>query len=98
MCVVSTTLRHNFLYSEAAASVTANGVQNYANLSFVVRVPQQAVMYTPNVSEVLKFAWIQYAAFFIIVAFLMHRLSSFVFRNQLLHAYTTVDVMSNKSD
>ena len=74
------------------------GAPSYVNISMVVRIPEQAVLYTPAVSEVLKYAWIQYIAFFIITTFLLHRLTSFVFRNQLLHAYTTVDVMSNKSD
>ena len=40
--------------------------------------------YSPNTSEVLKFAWIQYIAFFAIVAFLLFRINSFIFRHQVI--------------
>ncbi len=78
----------------SAASVS----QKYFNATFVIRIPEQSVRYIPGVSEVLKFAWIQFMSFFIITTFLLHRLTSFVFRNQLLHSYSVVDVMSNKND
>jgi hypothetical protein len=39
--------------------------------------------YTPPVSAVLKNAWIQYIAFFVVVAFLLFRLNSFVFRHKV---------------
>jgi hypothetical protein len=94
--VDTTNVRRNFAYADASMGNVA-GASNFVNVSIVLRVPEQAVLYTPAASEVLKSAWIQYISFFIIISFLLHRLTSFVFRNQLLHSYTTVDVMSNKS-
>ena len=44
--------------------------------------------YTPNVSEVLKVAWVQYMAFFIVVAFLLYRLNAFIFRHRVRALYT----------
>lgn len=72
--------------------------QRVFNATITLRIPEAAVRYTPAVSEVLKSAWIQYISFFIITSFLLHRLTSFVFRNQLIHSYGVVDVMSNKND
>lgn len=92
----STGLKINYALADTATPYVANA-QSYVNFTAVIRIPEQAVLYTPAVSEVLKFAWIQYISFFVITAFLLHRLTSFVFRNQLLHSYVTVDVMSNKA-
>jgi hypothetical protein len=39
--------------------------------------------YTPAVSEVLKFAWVQYMAFFFVVAFLLFRLNAFIFKHRV---------------
>lgn len=41
------------------------------------------ISYTPAVSEVLKFAWIQYMSFFFVVAFLLYRLNAFIFRHRV---------------
>lgn len=40
--------------------------------------------FSPPTSEVLKFAWIQYIAFFAVISFLLTRLSSFLFRHQVM--------------
>jgi len=39
--------------------------------------------YTPTISSVLKFAWIQYMSIFVVVAFLLFTLNSFIFRHQV---------------
>ncbi len=41
------------------------------------------IRYTPSVSEVIKYAWIQYIAMFAVVSFLLFRLNSFVFRHKV---------------
>eukprot|EP00741_Cyanophora_paradoxa_P005710 tig00000903_g5534.t1 len=53
-------------------------------LFLTVRVPPQTVRYQPEVWEVLKFAWIQYAAVLLFVWYLTSVARDFVFRNQLL--------------
>ena len=42
------------------------------------------IRYTPGASEVLKFAWIQYMSFFLVIAFVLFRLNEFVFRHQVI--------------
>lgn len=50
--------------------------------------------YTPPMSEVLKWAWIQYMSFFAVVSFLLFRLNSFVFRHQVnVNAFLHVVIM-----
>ena len=71
---------------------------HYFNATISLRVPQQQVWYTPGVSEVLKWAWVQYVSLFVVVSFLVNRLSSFVFRHQLLHTYSTADILTEKLD
>ena len=44
--------------------------------------------FSPPTSEVLKFAWIQYIAFFAVISFLLTRLSSFLFRHQVMEFMT----------
>lgn len=39
--------------------------------------------YTPPVSEVLQWAWVQYMAVFIPVAFMLYRLNGFLLRNKV---------------
>lgn len=70
----------------------------FFNASLVIRIPTQAIRYTPQVTTVLKDAWIQYVSFFIVVAFLLFRLNSFVFRHKILHTYATADVVYEKMD
>jgi len=70
----------------------------YFNASMVIRVPFQPVRFTPPVSTVLKNAWIQYISFFIVVAFCLFRLNSFVFGHKLLHTYAASDIVYEKMD
>ena len=70
----------------------------YVNATIILRIPEQPVRYTPPVSEVLKFAWIQYISFFAVISFLLFRLNSFVFRHQLIHTYAVNDVQHEKFD
>jgi len=94
---LSTTFSQTYAVAEHAfsGSTLTNDI-NYFNATIQIRVPEQQVWYTPGVSEVLKWAWIQYVSFFVVVSFLVHRLSSFVFRHQLLHTYSTADIITEK--
>lgn len=40
--------------------------------------------YTPPLSAVVKFAWVQYMSFFIVVAFLLYQINSFVFGHKVM--------------
>ncbi len=70
----------------------------YFNMTITLRVPEQPIWYTPNASEVLKWAWMQYISFFVVVGWLLFRLNSYVFRHQLLPTYPVADIVNEKMD
>ena len=51
--------------------------------------------FSPPTSEVLKFAWIQYIAFFAVISFLLTRLSSFLFRHQVMEFMTYYIILNH---
>jgi hypothetical protein len=73
------------------------GNRNF-NATITLRIPHQPIWITPSISEVLKDAWIQYVSFFIANAFLLYRISSFVFRYKLLDTYNSADIIAEKMD
>lgn len=68
---------------QLGAGVADVGSVPYFQANAIIRIPEQPVWYMPPVSEVLKFAWIQYLALFALVAFLLSRLNSFVFGHRV---------------
>ena len=68
------------LYSDSLKKPTDG---HYFNASVTIRIPESPIRYTPEMSVVLKDAWIQYIAFFAVISFLVFRLNSFVFRYQV---------------
>lgn len=82
---------------QQATSWGGNGVTMF-NASITIRIPQQPVRYFAPPSVLLATAWVQYVAFFIVVAFAMFRVNSFVFRNQLLRTYPVADIVYEKMD
>ncbi|CAK8993032.1 Transmembrane protein 231 [Durusdinium trenchii] len=60
-------------------------------LNFTMRVPRDTVLYTPGVPEVLKTAWIQFFAIFVLFAVLLAVLQSFVFTNQVLESVVAAE-------
>lgn len=91
---LSMVYQHNY----QQATGWAGSASTLFNASLTVRIPQQQVRYTPPASAVLAFAWIQYMSFFIVVAFVLYRVNSFIFRNQLLSTYPVADVIYEKMD
>ncbi len=65
-------------------------------LTLTLHINHQDVLYTPPVSEVVQQGWIKYLAVFLIVWYLIDKLCSFVFWNQLVetrvidHPYKTL--------
>jgi transmembrane protein 231 len=58
---------------------------------FTVRIPQQKVMFVPTVSEMLKFAWIQYLSVAFIVYVLATYSADFVFSYQVVETSSRLD-------
>mmetsp|Transcript_39131 Transcript_39131/g.100214 ORF Transcript_39131/g.100214 Transcript_39131/m.100214 type:complete len:352 (-) Transcript_39131:602-1657(-) len=52
-------------------------------LKLTVRIPYQVVRYTPGTIEVLKFAWVQFLALFLVVTFIASWLRNFLFRERI---------------
>ena len=94
---LSTVFSSTYEYSLPPAGNTGIDLSTF-NATLVLRVPKQAIRYTPGASEVLKFAWLQYISFFIVVAFVLFRLNAFIFRHQLIYAYGVSDIVVEKMD
>ena len=71
--------------------LSPSSAENAFNLSMIIRVPVQPMRYDPPVSQILKQAWIQYLAFFLVTAFLLSRLNTFLYSNQLLKSFAVSD-------
>ena len=95
---VSTTFNPTFVVASRAPQITLDPAVRQFNMKITMRIPQQGIKYTPSVSEVLKYSWMQYIAFFAVVSFVLFRLSSFVFRHQLLYTYSVADIVTEKMD
>ena len=68
-----------------------HGAYAHFNLTMVLRVPQQDILYTPTASEVLKDAWLKYLAIFVVVKYLLEFFASFVAYNQLVDTTMRVE-------
>jgi transmembrane protein 231 len=83
-----------------SAAVTASQGSDMKSLTATInlRMPEQTVWFTPGVSEIFKWAWIQYLSMFAVVWFLLSRLSDFIFRHQLIYAKCSTDIVYEKLD
>ena len=98
-CIVSVSFTPTYKSTERDTNAPSidQGNRNF-NATITLRIPHQPIWITPSISEVLKDAWIQYVSFFIVNAFLLYRISSFVFRYKLLDTYNSADVVAEKMD
>ena len=98
-CIVSVSFTPTYKSTERDTDAPSidQGNRNF-NATITLRIPHQPIWITPSISEVLKDAWIQYVSFFIVNAFLLYRISSFVFRYKLLDTYNSADVVAEKMD
>jgi len=62
-----------------------------------IRYNQQVIHYRPSVLEVLKNAWIQYLAFYILLGILLKPFKAFIFENQVIRTRMTVDRVPGES-
>ncbi|ENN79275.1 hypothetical protein YQE_04276, partial [Dendroctonus ponderosae] len=56
-------------------------------LNLNLKYPKHKIYYTPNLWQVCKFAWIQYIAIYIITAWLVSKIKSYIFMNNLVLFY-----------
>lgn len=74
-----------------------SGDYEHLNIAISITIPAQSVRVFPTLSEVLKQAWIQYVAFFIVTWFILQRINDFVFRHKLVPATAVCDIMYEKT-
>eukprot|EP00347_Sterkiella_histriomuscorum_P023807 403333320 len=67
--------------------------QNFIDINMVVNIPTyQDILYIPDVWEVLKFAWIQYYSFLLLIyVFLYHFFYGFIIKNKV---YESIEITS----
>jgi len=57
----------------------------FTQIEITVKIPPyQKVLYSPNMLEILKFAWIQYFSLLFPIYLILYTLLAFVYRNQIL--------------
>jgi len=97
---LSTVFSPSYQYAERTSvlSIDDDKTPKIFNTTITMRIPVQPIRYSPNTSEVLKFAFIQYIAFFAVVAFALFRVNSFVFRHQLIYTRAVADIVVEKMD
>jgi hypothetical protein len=71
----STVFKPTYTLATRSHEPSMVGMSNrYFNMTVTMRVPEQQVWYTPNTSEVLKWAWMQYVLYmFYVLPFLVQR-------------------------
>lgn len=75
---------HYPLWTPARPDTEFDGATQSFELSIRVRIPtNQAILYVPAVSEMLKFAWVQYLSMLAIVAVVIDLCLNFIFRYQV---------------
>ncbi|KAJ8960942.1 hypothetical protein NQ318_020242 [Aromia moschata] len=64
-----------------------SGNQNKFTLKLLVRYPEHAVYYRPQFWQIMKWAWVQYFALYIIIAWFVRRIKNYIFNNRLVLFY-----------
>jgi transmembrane protein 231 len=90
---LTTRFENDYLTWERAP--TAAQGQGPSNRNFTahlsVQVPETKIWYVPQWSEMLKFAWIQYYALYVVIAYFMKIISAFVYSNHILPTFVVAD-------
>mmetsp|Transcript_32497 Transcript_32497/g.40802 ORF Transcript_32497/g.40802 Transcript_32497/m.40802 type:complete len:332 (+) Transcript_32497:40-1035(+) len=92
----TTNLISNYPVWEMALVGATSDYPSMFNLTTVIRIPISRISYTPNITEVLKDAWIQYLSMAVVVAFLLQRICSFVFYYQVVETDMTVETAQSR--
>ncbi|CAM9611948.1 unnamed protein product, partial [Ectocarpus sp. 13 AM-2016] len=71
-------------YATLGGGGTGAAASRLFNVTAVVRINQQPVLYTPPVSEVLQAGWGKYVVMLAVILFLVDALSAFVFKHQVV--------------
>ncbi|XP_072168857.1 transmembrane protein 231-like [Diadema setosum] len=64
--------------------ITGRGSEQPFVISGRITYPEETIVYIPGFWQVIKFGWIQYLSVLLLFIFLMERVKSFVFENQIV--------------
>ncbi|KAF7278344.1 hypothetical protein GWI33_008559 [Rhynchophorus ferrugineus] len=82
-------------YSEARVKVTLENVltsyisteESGAIISLKIKYPKQKIYYKPSFWHIIKYAWIQYLALYIVISWIIHQIKNYIFNNNLVLIY-----------
>lgn len=67
---------------------TSNPItQDTFTMSLTVKYPEHKVYYKPRLWQIIKFAWIQYVAAYIIISWIIIQIKHYIFKNNLVLLY-----------
>ncbi|XP_013778016.1 transmembrane protein 231-like isoform X2 [Limulus polyphemus] len=72
-----------YLGNEYVDWKTGRGAKKPFIISLNILYPEETIIYKTGFWQLLKWAWIQYAAMLLIFLYIIHQIKDFVFRNQL---------------
>lgn len=85
--------RNESLFLDSPYSNWVPGASNTFTVSVKARVPVQTILYTPDASESIKWAWIQYLGAVFAVYFLVDVVRSFIYREQVIETTIRLDTV-----
>lgn len=69
---------------------TGREVESPFLISLKVNVPESTILYRPGFWQVVKWAWMQYSAFFIVFVYFSRVLKEYIFSNQMVPTYKSI--------
>lgn len=71
--------------------------QSHFTLKVDVRYPEDAIYYRPGFWQIIKWAWIQYFAIYIVFAWFMRKIEKYIFENRLVLCYINTAIKEKNS-
>lgn len=71
--------------------------QSHFTVRLNIRYPEDAVYYRPGFWQVLKWAWVQYFAIYIIFAWFIRKVERYIFENRLVLCYISNAIKEKSS-
>lgn len=67
---------------------TSNPInQDTFTMSLTVKYPEHKIYYKPRLWQIIKFAWIQYVATYILISWIIIQIKHYIFKNNLVLLY-----------
>lgn len=70
--------------------------ENVFVVNLTVKYPEHRVNYKPRIWQILKFAWIQLLAVYMITSWMIFGIKDYIFKNNLVLLYEDKSILNNK--